>query len=69
SVNQATTTKEALNEARQNLVPDKAPLEAAKNALQQSINQPTNTTGMTQSSIDAYNEKLEQAKAKLASIT
>ncbi|WP_422802303.1 hypothetical protein [Staphylococcus warneri] len=50
SVNQATTTKEALNEARQNLVPDKAPLEAAKNALQQSINQPTNTTGMTQSS-------------------
>ena len=29
-MNQATTTKEALNEARQNLVPDKAPLEAAK---------------------------------------
>ena len=69
SVNQATNTKDALNEARQNLVPDKAPLEAAKNALQQSINQPTNTTGMTQSSVDAYNEKLEQAKAKLASIT
>ena len=69
NVNQATNTKDALNDARQHLVPDKAPLEAAKQALQQSINQPTNTTGMTQSSVNAYNEKLEQAKAKLASIT
>ena len=69
NVNQATNTKDAINDARRHLVPDKAPLEAAKQALQQSINQPTNTTGMTQSSVNAYNEKLEQAKAKLASIT
>ena len=53
---------------RQALTPDKAPLQNAKTQLEQSINQPTDTTGMTTASLNAYNQKLQAARQKLTEI-
>ncbi|WRN75093.1 hypothetical protein UM590_03665 [Staphylococcus aureus] len=58
----ANATKTALDQARNGLTVDKAPLENAKNQLQQSIDTQTSTTGMTQDSINAYNAKLTAAR-------
>ena len=51
-----------MDNARQALTPDKAPLQNAKTQLEQSINQPTDTTGMTTASLNAYNQKLQAAR-------
>ncbi len=48
---QQTEAKSDLDHARQALTPDKAPLQTAKTQLEQSINQPTDTTGMTTASL------------------
>ncbi|POC80558.1 hypothetical protein CRN61_04590, partial [Vibrio vulnificus] len=68
--NEANIAKDALNQARQQLTVDKAPLEAAKDALQQSINTAdnTDTNGMTQDSINTFNDKLNAAKEKIKEI-
>lgn len=60
--------KSDLDHARQALTPDKAPLQNAKTQLEQSINQPTDTTGMTTASLNAYNQKLQAARQKLTEI-
>lgn len=57
-----------MDHARQALTPDKAPLQTAKTQLEQSINQPTDTTGMTTASLNAYNQKLQAARQKLTEI-
>lgn len=54
-----------LNHARDSLIPDKDPLEIAKQALENSITQQTDTEGMTTQSLQNYNEKLEAAKQEL----
>lgn len=54
-----------LNNARASLIPDKEPLETAKEALENSINQPTDTEGMTTQTLQNYNEKLNAAKQEL----
>lgn len=64
----ANQAKSDLDHARQALTPDKAPLQTAKTQLEQSINQPTNTTGMTTASLNAYNQKLQAARQKLTEI-
>lgn len=64
----ANQAKSDLDHARQALTPDKAPLQTAKTQLEQSINQPTDTTGMTTASLNAYNQKLQAARQKLAEI-
>lgn len=64
----ANQTKSDLDHARQALTPDKAPLQNAKTQLEQSINQPTDTTGMTTASLNAYNQKLQAARQKLTEI-
>ncbi|MEG3217122.1 Extracellular matrix-binding protein ebh [Staphylococcus aureus] len=64
----ANQAKSDLDNARQALTPDKAPLQNAKTQLEQSINQPTDTTGMTTASLNAYNQKLQAARQKLTEI-
>lgn len=64
----ANQAKSDLDHARQALTPDKAPLQNAKTQLEQSINQPTDTTGMTTASLNAYNQKLQAARQKLTEI-
>lgn len=64
----ANQAKSDLDHARQALTPDKAPLQTAKTQLGQSINQPTDTTGMTTASLNAYNQKLQAARQKLTEI-
>lgn len=64
----ANQAKSDLDHARQALTPDKAPLQTAKRQLEQSINQPTDTTGMTTASLNAYNQKLQAARQKLTEI-
>ncbi|MBR9407570.1 hyperosmolarity resistance protein Ebh, partial [Staphylococcus aureus] len=64
----ANQAKSDLDHARQALTPDKAPLQTAKTQLEQSINQPTDTTGMTTASLNAYNQKLQAARQKLTEI-
>ncbi|HHW8692761.1 TPA: hyperosmolarity resistance protein Ebh, partial [Staphylococcus aureus] len=64
----ANQAKSDLDHARQALTPDKAPLQTAKTQLEQSINQPTDTTGMTIASLNAYNQKLQAARQKLTEI-
>lgn len=64
----ANQAKSDLDHARQALTPDKAPLQTAKTQLEQSINQPTDTTGMTTASLNAYNQKLQEARQKLTEI-
>ncbi|HCV3678828.1 TPA: hyperosmolarity resistance protein Ebh, partial [Staphylococcus aureus] len=68
NVTAANATKTALDQARNGLTVDKAPLENAKNQLQQSIDTQTSTTGMTQDSINAYNAKLTAARNKIQQI-
>ncbi|WP_424842390.1 hyperosmolarity resistance protein Ebh [Staphylococcus pasteuri] len=71
NITKANNVKSALDTARDNLTVDRAPLENAKNELQQSITQAenTSTTGMTQDSVSAFNTKLSAAKEKLQAIT
>lgn len=64
----ANQAKSDLDHARQALTPDKAPHQTAKTQLEQSINQPTDTTGMTTASLNAYNQKLQAARQKLTEI-
>lgn len=64
----ANQAKSDLDHARQALTPDKAPLQTVKTQLEQSINQPTDTTGMTTASLNAYNQKLQAARQKLTEI-
>lgn len=64
----ANQAKSDLDNARQALTPDKAPLQNAKTQLEQSINQPTDTTGMTTALLNAYNQKLQAARQKLTEI-
>lgn len=68
NVTAANATKTALDQARNGLTVDKAPLENAKNQLQQSIDTQTSTTGMTTASLNAYNQKLQAARQKLTEI-
>ncbi|WP_461094192.1 hypothetical protein, partial [Staphylococcus aureus] len=64
----ANAAKTALDQARNGLPVDKAPLENAKHQLQHSIDTKTSTTGMTQDSINAYNAKLTAARNKIQQI-
>ena len=57
-----------LNQARNQLIVDKAPLENAKSQLLQSVNQQTDTEGMTQISKDNFNQKLQEARNELQTI-
>lgn len=68
NVTAANAAKSALDQARNGLTVDKAPLENAKNQLQHSIDTQTSTTGMTQDSINAYNAKLTAARNKIQQI-
>lgn len=68
NVTAANATKSALDQARNGLTVDKAPLENAKNQLQHSIDTQTSTTGMTQDSVNAYNAKLTAARNKIQQI-
>ena len=54
-----------LQNARTSLVPDKTQLQEAKNRLENSINQQTDTDGMTQDSLNNYNDKLAKARQNL----
>ncbi|WRN75094.1 hypothetical protein UM590_03670 [Staphylococcus aureus] len=45
-----------------------APLQAAKTQLQNDIDQPTSTTGMTSASVAAFNDKLSAARTKIQEI-
>ncbi|MEJ7445613.1 hypothetical protein WL480_12205, partial [Staphylococcus hominis] len=58
----------ALKQAIANLTPDVSPLERAKADLENDINQTTSTTGMTDQSVDNYNEKSNAAKQQLQEI-
>ena len=49
-----------LNQARNQLIVDKAPLENAKSQLLQSVNQQTDTEGMTQISKDNFNQNYKK---------
>ncbi|WP_430373953.1 hyperosmolarity resistance protein Ebh, partial [Staphylococcus aureus] len=68
NVTAANAAKSALDQARNGLTVDKAPLENAKAQLQQSIDTQTSTTGMTQDSVNAYNAKLTAARNKIQQI-
>ncbi|HDA1430409.1 TPA: hyperosmolarity resistance protein Ebh, partial [Staphylococcus aureus] len=68
NVTAANAAKSALDQARNGLTVDKAPLENAKNQLQHRIDTQTSTTGMTQDSINAYNAKLTAARNKIQQI-
>lgn len=68
NVTAANAAKSALDQARNGLTVDKAPLENAKNQLQHSIDTQTSTTGMTTASLNAYNQKLQAARQKLTEI-
>ncbi len=68
NVTAANAAKTALDQARNGLTVDKAPLENAKNQLQHSIDTQTSTTGMTQDSVNAYNAKLTAARNKIQQI-
>ncbi|WRN67607.1 hypothetical protein UM538_12585 [Staphylococcus aureus] len=61
----ANQAKSDLDQARQSLTPDEAPLQNAKTQLERSINQPTDTTGMTTASLNAYNQKLTSSASKV----
>ncbi|HDI0321522.1 TPA: hyperosmolarity resistance protein Ebh [Staphylococcus aureus] len=52
----------SLKQAIAGLTPDLAPLQAAKTQLQNDIDQPTSTTGMTSASVATFNENLAAAK-------
>ena len=49
-----------LTQAKQGLTVDKQPLINAKTALQQSLDNQPNTTGMTQATIQTYNAKRQK---------
>ncbi len=68
NVTAANAAKSALDQARNGLTVDKAPLENAKAQLQQSIDTQTSTTGMTQDSVNAYNAKLTATRNKIQQI-
>ena len=70
NVTEATNSKNALDQAIQSLVVDKAPLQNAKSALEQSISQAqqTSTAGMTQATVSTFNDKLAAARQKLQDI-
>lgn len=58
----------SLKQAIAGLTPDLAPLQAAKTQLQNDIDQPTSTTGMTSASVATFNEKLSAARTKIQEI-
>lgn len=64
-VNQQTTN---LTQAINGLTVNKEPLETAKTALQNNIDQVPSTDGMTQQSVANYNQKLQIAKTKLTQL-
>ena len=64
-VNQQTTN---LTQAINGLTVNKEPLETAKTALQNNIDQVPSTDGMTQQSVANYNQKLQIAKNKLTQL-
>ena len=64
-VNQQTTN---LTQAINGLTVNKEPLEIAKTALQNNIDQVPSTDGMTQQSVATYNQKLQIAKTKLTQL-
>ncbi|WP_256026253.1 hypothetical protein, partial [Staphylococcus aureus] len=68
NVTAANAAKTALDQARNGLKVDKAPLENAKNQLQHSIDTKKSKTGMTQESINEYNAKLKAARNKVKQI-
>lgn len=65
SVANAQQVIQDLQNARTSLVPDKTQLQEAKNRLENSINQQTDTDGMTQDSLNNYNDKLAKARQTL----
>lgn len=58
----------SLKQAIDGLTPDLAPLQTAKTQLQNDIDQPTSTTGMTSASVATFNEKLSAARTKIQEI-
>lgn len=68
AVREAEQAKQGLLNGRAGLTPDQSPLQNAKNELENSINQPTDTAGMTESSLNNYNEKLNSARQELEKI-
>lgn len=68
AVNESEQAKQNLLNAKANLTPDKTPLETAKQALEGSINQQTDTEGMTQETLTLYNEKLNAAQQELEKV-
>ncbi|WP_460374119.1 hypothetical protein, partial [Staphylococcus aureus] len=64
----ANQTKSDIDHASQAVTQEKAPLQTTKTQVEQSINQPTDTTGMTTASLNAYNQKLQEARQKLTEI-
>ncbi len=69
SVANAQQVIQDLQNARTSLVPDKTQLQEAKNRLENGINQQTDTDGMTQDSLNNYNDKLAKARQNLEKIT
>lgn len=69
SVANAQQVIQDLQNARTSLVPDKTQLQEAKNRLENSINQQTDTDGMTQDSLNNYNDKLAKARQNLEKIS
>lgn len=55
----------SLKQAIAGLTPDLAPLQTAKTQLQNDIDQPTSTTGMTSTSIAAFDNAITQAESYL----
>ena len=69
SVANAQQVIQDLQNARTSLVPDKTQLQEAKNRLENSINQQTDTDSMTQDSLNNYNDKLAKARQNLEKIS
>ena len=69
SVANAQQVIQDLQNARTSLVPDKTQLQEAKNRLENSINQQTDTDDMTQDSLNNYNDKLAKARQNLEKIS
>lgn len=69
SVANAQQVIQDLQNTRTSLVPDKTQLQEAKNRLENSINQQTDTDGMTQDSLNNYNDKLAKARQNLEKIS
>ena len=59
----------SLKQAIAGLTPDLAPLQTAKTQLQNDIDQPTSTTGMTSASVATFNENFQQLELKFKKLT